>query len=570
LSGAICKKVLSKWKQEDWQNMSAYRRRPLVVFVLTVIALPYAHASSLRAAVVRTQAETRHGDQTEGATTQAKAREFDPADWEPILLVSPSSVDAPPPAAAESKDVQTELSELRQILKSVSHRQEALVRKWVIPNQGKVWRALLDQLSLHNIAGAPSTLRLYAALHIAIADAEVDALNRQRAYHRPHPMEMDSNIHPLVAAPGPFAYPSDLAAETGAAERILLFARPEAAGQIRALSNEAMQALAASGLYLKSDCEAGRNLGLQVAEQVLSVLEKDHRPNQLVFAKEMPWEQPDAPETVRVGARFELAKASYDDSVKWTAPQLRQGVTYGDLPPWNQALPVDPTAGNWKPLILDNTDMFHAPRPPANSSAQTMRDMEEIVTALNNRTCYTDFIVFKWANEQPGRWSAAIMDELMDRYRWDLAKTARAEAILYAAMYDALLTTWHEKFRYLRPRPSHLEASLPTVILTPKHPSYPAGHGTYVGAADAVLRAFFPDDISEFGGLGPEVNNARVWAGVHFRDDMTAGNIIGRQVAEAVLTKVHLDGSPGDRSNRVLGEPLLTSSFFGDGGPHYH
>jgi membrane-associated phospholipid phosphatase len=162
------------------------------------------------------------------------------------------------------------------------------------------------------------------------------------------------------------------------------------------------------------------------------------------------------------------------------------------------------------------------------------------------------------------------MDGLMSRYDWDAPTTARAEAILYAAMYDSLLTTWHEKFRYLRPRPALLETNLPTVILTPKHPSYPAGHGTYVGAAVTVLEEFFPDERSEYEYLVPEVNNARVWAGVHFRDDMLAGNVIGEQVANAVMEKVHLDGSPGERSKRVLGQPLVTSAFFGDGGPKYH
>ena len=502
--------------------------------------------------------------------TKGAAGGLDPADWQPILLATPSEVKVPPPQPVQSKEVQIELSELREAVRFATPHQQALARKWVGTNQGEVWRAELDEFSIHNIAGAPSTLRLYAALHIAIADAEVAARYWERAYHRPQPAEMDSNIRPVVTSLSPFAYPSDLAAETGAAERILLFARPEAARQINALADESLQALETSGLYLKSDCDAGRELGRLVAEEVLSVLARDGRPNQLVFAKEMPWQQPDAPETVRLGARFELAHATYADSVKWTAPLLRQGVTYGDLPPWNQALPVDPTAGNWHPLILASADLFHAPPPPANSSAQTMLNMEEIVAALDNRTCYTDFIVFKWANEQPGRWVAGIMDDLMDRYGWDAPKTARAEAILYAAMYDALLSTWHEKFRYLRPRPALLETSLPTVILTPKHPSYPAGHGTYVAAGETVLRTFFPEDESEYAYFVPEVNNARVWAGVHFRDDMLVANVIGREAAGAVLEKLHLDGSPGDRSKRVLGEPLVTSAFFGDGGPRYH
>jgi hypothetical protein len=500
----------------------------------------------------------------------ASAKNLDSADWEPILLESATANDVPPPEPVDSKDIQLELVQLRKALQSITPHQRALVNKWVVTNQGKLWRQALDQLTLHNLAGAPSSLRLYAALHISIADAEVAARNRQRAYRRPHPGELDSSIHALVARLSPHAYPSDLAAETGAAQRILLFVRPEAAGQINALADESMRALESSGLYLKSDCEAGRQLGYLVAEEVLSVLARDRRPTQLVFAKEMPWEQPAAPETVRLGVRYQLAHSEYDDSVKWTTPLLRQGVTYGDLPPWNQALPVDPTAGSWQPLILESTDLFHAPPPPANSSAQTMHDMEEIVAALNNRTCYTDFISFKWANEQPGRWPAEIMDGLMSRYDWDAPTIARAEAILYAAMYDSLLTTWHEKFRYLRPRPALLEPGLPTVILTPKHPSYPAGHGTYVGAAVTVLQEFFPDERSEYEYLIPEVNNARVWAGVHFRDDMVAGNVIGEQVANAVMKKVHLDGSPGERSKRVLGQPLVTSTFFGDGGPNYH
>jgi hypothetical protein len=506
------------------------------------------------------------------STTQitGSAKPLDPADWEPILLESATANDVPSPKPVDSREVRLELVQLREALQSITPHQRGVVNKWVVTNQGKVWREVLDQLTLHNLAGAPSSLRLYAALHIAIADAEVSALNRQRAYRRPHPGKLDSGIHSLVTSLSPYAYPSDLAAETGAAERILLFVRPEAAGQINFLANESMRALESSGLYLKSDCEAGRRLGYLVAEEVLSVLAQDRRPNQLVFAKEMPWEQPAAPETVRLGARYQLAHSEYDDSVKWTAPLLRQGVTYGDLPPWNQALPVDPTAGTWQPLILESADLFHAPPPPANSSAQTMHEMEEIVAALNNRSCYTDFIVFKWANEQPGRWAAEIMDGLMSRYDWDAPTTARAEAILYAAMYDSLLTTWHEKFRYLRPRPALLETGLPTVILTPKHPSYPAGHGTYVGAGFAVLQEFFPDERSEYDYLIPEVNNARVWAGVHFRDDMIAGNIIGEQVANAVVQKVHLDGSPGERSKRVLGQPLVTSAFFGDGGPKYH
>src|SRR5580700_2072683 len=254
------------------------------------------------------------------STTQItpSAKNLDPADWEPILLESATANDVPSPQPVDSRNVRLELAQLREALQSITPHQRALVNKWAVTNEGRVWRLVLDELTLHNLAAVPSSLRLYAALHIAIADAEVAARNRQRAYRRPHPAELDPGIHSLAKSLSPYAYPSDLAAETGAAERILLFVRPEAAGQINALADESMRALESSGLYLKSDCEAGRQLGHLVAEEVLSVLARDRRPNQLVFAKEMPWEQPAAPETVRLGARYQLAHSEYDDSLKWT------------------------------------------------------------------------------------------------------------------------------------------------------------------------------------------------------------------------------------------------------------
>ena len=56
------------------------------------------------------------------------------------------------------------------------------------------------------------------------------------------------------------------------------------------------------------------------------------------------------------------------------------GVVYGDALPWNQALPVDPSAGQWKPLFLTRStvnELAAVPPPPANNSAETKRDMED-------------------------------------------------------------------------------------------------------------------------------------------------------------------------------------------------
>ena len=373
-------------------------------------------------------------------------------------------------------------------MRNLTTRQRAAVNKWNTPNPSKRWNALLDELIIRSLIGTPSKLCVYTALHVAMADATLAAWNNQVHYLRPRPQQLDPALRRPFRYPQNSAYPSDRAAAAGAAERILTYFLAEDRDRIMELADEAVAAQVWGGINLRSDCVAGRELGRSVAEAVLAQLEQDGRPNRLEFGKRVPWDQPFADETVRAGVKFRRTKHAYSDAITWTAPQERAGVVFGDLLPWNQTLPVDPSAGEWKPLVLDSAARFLCPPPPPNNSATTAHELDEIVVALNNRSCYTDFIVFKWAVDQPGHWSLLVLEELMDQYGWSPPRAARAEALLCVAMYDALLCTWHEKYRILRPRPVHLEPTLPTVILTPKHPSYPAGHATYVAQAMPCCR----------------------------------------------------------------------------------
>jgi len=499
----------------------------------------------------------------------ANPTEPEAGNWAPLLLGSADEIRVPPPPANLDARTAEELEVVRKALRNPSSQQRALSCKWNTANQGTVWRRLVDDLVLHSGLGTPSMLRAYTALHIAMADAVLAAWNNQEYYLRPRPSEMDGSIQPLVPEPQSPAYPSDSAAAAGAAERILAYFFPRYEDRVSALADEATSAQVLGGLNLPSDVNVGRELGREVAERVIAPIEEDGRPNQLVFGRDIPWEQPFADETVRLGVRFSRTKADYSDDITWTAPQQKVEVVYGDALPWNQFLPVDPTAGAWEPLFLTRAkvnELAAVPPPPANNSPETKRDMEEIVTALNNRTCYTDFIVFKNGVDQPGHWAVQILDTLTERHGWSAPRTERATAILFTSMYDALLGTWYDKYHFMRPRPAHLEPTLPTVILTPKHPSYPAGHATFTAAGVTVLRAFFPEDESEYGGIVEEVNNARVWAGVHYRGDMTAGNQVGDRVAAAVLSALHLDGTPGENPYRSVAKNLSDNS----GGPYYN
>jgi hypothetical protein len=70
---------------------------------------------------------------------------------------------------------------------------------------------------------------------------------------------------------------------------------------------------------------------------------------------------------------------------------------------------------------------------------------------------------------------------------------------------------------------------------TPHHPAYPSGHSTYSAAASRILMHFFPDAEEELLNLADNIGIARLWAGVHWRQDHTTGQKLGIWVAEQVI-----------------------------------
>jgi membrane-associated phospholipid phosphatase len=69
----------------------------------------------------------------------------------------------------------------------------------------------------------------------------------------------------------------------------------------------------------------------------------------------------------------------------------------------------------------------------------------------------------------------------------------------------------------------------------PNHPAYPSGHSCISGAAAAILTAFFPERAAELEAHVIENGMSRIYAGIHYRFDVTAGQILGRAVGAQVL-----------------------------------
>ena len=181
--------------------------------------------------------------------------------WSPLILTSADEIRVPPPPA--NLDVKTieELAVVRSAVRNPSAQQRSITCKWSSANQGAVWRRLADELVLHSGMGAPSMLRVYAALHIAMADATLAAWNNQNYYLRPRPSQMDPSIRPLAPEPQNSAYPSDRAAAAGAAERILSYFFPRFDDRVSALADESVSAQVQGGLNYRATSTWGENWG---------------------------------------------------------------------------------------------------------------------------------------------------------------------------------------------------------------------------------------------------------------------------------------------------------------------
>jgi hypothetical protein len=177
----------------------------------------------------------------------------------------------------------------------------------------------------------------------------------------------------------------------------------------------------------------------------------------------------------------------------------------------------------------------------------------------------------------------------------DLVQTARLIAMVNEIGADAQISLMHAKYRYLfwRPvtaidptsvnpadgfgpatgfddgNPATVEqAGWRPLLPTPNHPEYPSAHGSITSAVAEVLTSFLGTDaidvdIHGFDASGPagnlnavrhfataadlraEIENARIWGGLHYRFSAEAGVALGQEVADYDLS--HAFSGHGDK-----------------------
>jgi hypothetical protein len=276
----------------------------------------------------------------------------------------------------------------------------------------------------------------------------------------------------------------------------------------------------------------GMALGGQIAEKTVALRTTDGAAAQVAFAP-----QPGA-------GLYQL-----------TAPQLTPAI----LAQW----------GAVTPFVLRSKSGLDFKGAPAIATGQFARDFDEVksVGARNSTTRTADqtAAAIFWTVQTAVPWHAAARAGSAAK-RLSLAENARLFALLSMASADSQIIAFEEKYKRPHWRPitairAAADLNIPALkgdaaweplLVTPPHPEYPSAHAVFSGAAEAVLRGFLGSDeidvtvtapnpfgvmrtYRKFSELMEEVNNARVWGGIHFRSADADGAEIGRKIGDIVL-----------------------------------
>lgn len=256
---------------------------------------------------------------------------------------------------------------------------------------------------------------------------------------------------------------------------------------------------------------------------------------------------------------------------------------------WNRTSPDFtppelPHWGNVQTFAVDDATAFRVPPPPSLDSLEYAQAVDEVMRLgrldSTERTQEQTNIATFWADgagtaTPPGHWNRIASSILMQRSS-SLLERARILALLNVALADAAIAAWDNKYSYDFWRPIQAiqradqddndstgqDMNWLSFLKTPAHPSYVSGHSTFSATGATILTHFFGNEVAFFSTNDPltgltqrplafelimtrrfdnfwhaaqEAGMSRIYGGIHYSFDNTAGLALGRAIAEAVI-----------------------------------
>jgi membrane-associated phospholipid phosphatase len=442
------------------------------------------------------------------ATTEASAKkeqQLEPqaGEWQTWILDSGSELRLPPPP-----DKATTKDEVDVLLQLAEQRDAAALAQIAYWNSGAPayrWNEIALDTMLKTTSAGHGAERILALVNVAIYDATVAAWDSKYTYGRPRPSEFRSAVETVIPNPASPSYPSEHAVAAGAASEVLAFLFPDDAGYFRERAAEAGEAFLLAGVHYPSDVEAGIALGQQVAERVIQYAQTD--------GSDAQWD----------------------------------GVIPSGPCNWTGANPIAPATGTWQTWVLSSGSEFRSPPPLDCTSPEKEAEMAELrnVERTRPRSVVAFFNEYgSGASRGYWYWNEKLGLKLFEfGLDGNPPRSARAYALLSVTRHDVSVACFDTKYAYWAIRPSQLDPDFQTLFPTPNHPTYPAAHACVTTATADVMSYLFPSHATVFQAIAQDAGESRIWAGIHFRSDVDAGNTLGHDVGQKVIDHAQNDGS---------------------------
>ena len=239
----------------------------------------------------------------------------------------------------------------------------------------------------------------------------------------------------------------------------------------------------------------------------------------------------------------------FDDNVPYVQPPTGPGV----FEPIAPTPPVTPGLGLVRPFTFDSPSDYRPHGPVGLTSKRYAKDVAEVqkygrVDSTDRSAKQTETARFH--TEQTFFQFNRTLRELANARGLDLRESARLLGYVNVATADTMIACWEAKYHYYWWRPNHAIQRADTdgnprtspeagwlPLIVGNHPEYPSGHACYTGAVTESLRNYFgtkrvqlpvfstvTQTTRTYGNLDElvhDVENARVWGGLHYRSTMT-------------------------------------------------
>jgi len=206
---------------------------------------------------------------------------------------------------------------------------------------------------------------------------------------------------------------------------------------------------------------------------------------------------------------------------------------------------VEPTGGRWSTVVVSSGNAIKLAPPPVANSTAANQELAELRAMQASRTAAILASIDYWNAGACLRWNE-IARQLVVRRGTNPPQASRVYALLSVAQYDALVVAWNNKFTFNRVAPPYADHRIQPLASTPRAQVYPSEHAVVAGASAAVLSDLYPADAAFLADLANQDEVSRLWAGVNYRSDITAGDGLGRAIAATVLERAATDGAGND------------------------